>query len=102
MIDLRSPRPLRPIRAEDGRGKGVSRASDRRMKRLKIHLQQTTEFARKIDGYAGMNCPLFVKETLGTGKREDPFVPDVGVDVEAAGAIKSKAHELLGPDVVAR
>ena len=71
------------------------------MDRVKLHFQQTAEFARKVDRDPSVNRPLLVEESLGSGKSEDPFVPNVRVDVKPVGSGKSKADELLGSDIVA-
>jgi hypothetical protein len=53
------------------------------MNRAKIHIQQTAEFAWKIDRYAGVNRPLLVKGGKDKAERTDI----------AAGAPRSKSFK---------
>jgi len=49
-----------------------------------------------------MNGALPVEEALRALLAEHAFMPDVGMDVEAAAGVEAKADEALGRDVVAR
>ena len=57
--------------------------------------EQAAELARKINRHTRVNCPLLVKKTLCAAQRKNPFVPYVGVNVQALAAIESKTHEML-------
>ena len=47
-----------------------------------------------------MNRPLLVEKSLSSGKSEDPFVPDIRVDIKPLVSGKSKADEVLRLDIV--
>ncbi len=47
-----------------------------------------------------MNSPLFIVKAHAAVLREDAFMPDVRVNVEAFAAIKCEADELLWRDVI--
>jgi hypothetical protein len=49
-----------------------------------------------------VDATLPVKVAAREAAREHPFVPDVGVDIESAGAVKPERLELLRPHVISR
>src|ERR1700733_13849521 len=60
---------------------------------LDPRLQQTAEFPGEIHGNASVDRTLPVKEALSAAQREDPFVPDVRVDIQALVPIEAKTYE---------
>src|SRR5580700_5681527 len=60
---------------------------------LDPRLEQTAEFPGEIHGNASVDRTLPVKEALSAAQREDPFVPDVRVDIQALAPVEAKTHE---------
>jgi hypothetical protein len=56
-------------------------------------LNQTAELASKIHRHPGVHGALAVKKALRTPEGKDPFVPDVGMNIEALLAIEPEADE---------
>ena len=67
-----------------------------------LDFQQAVEFLRKIDRDPCVHSPLFVKKTLLALERENSFMPDVGMDVEALTSVAEESDEILGLDIVSR
>ena len=67
-----------------------------------LDFQQTVEFPGKIDRDPRVHRPLFVKKTLLALKRENSFMPDVGMDVEALASVAEESDEILGLYIVSR
>ena len=67
-----------------------------------LDFQQAVEFPGKIDRDPRVHRPLLVKKTLLALERENSFMPDVGMDVEALAAFEEKSDEILGLDIVSR
>src|ERR1700722_520045 len=63
--------------------------------------EQAAELARKIDRDACMHGSLLVKKALGAAQPKHPFVPDVGMNVEALAAIEAEADESLRGHIIA-
>jgi DNA-binding transcriptional LysR family regulator len=63
-------------------------------------LEETTELAGKLDRDARMDGALLVEEALSASQREHALVPNVRMNVETLLSVETKAHELLGRDVV--
>ena len=61
--------------------------------------QQAAELAREIHRNARMHGALLVEESLRPAGREHALVPGVRMDIEAAAAVETKAHEVFGFDI---
>jgi len=67
-----------------------------------LDFQQAVEFPGKIDRDPRVHGPLLVEKTLFSLERENSFMPDVGMDVEALTSVTEESDEILGMDIVSR
>src|SRR3990167_5157315 len=65
------------------------------------HRQKDVELAREVAANAGMHFTLLVEEATGRRHREDAFVPDAGMDVDAEAAVGPQGDEGLRLEIVA-
>src|ERR1700680_377104 len=66
------------------------------------HAEIAAKFFREIDRYAGVASTLPVEQPSLVVERHDGTVPNVGMDIEAAGAVAPKRNEFLRRHIVAR
>jgi hypothetical protein len=64
-------------------------------------LNQAAELAGEIDRHPGVYGTLPIKKALGVAEGEDPFVSDVGMNVEALPTIEPEANKPLRRYIVA-
>ena len=67
-----------------------------------LDFQQAVEFPGKIDRDPRVHRPLLVEKTLFALERENSFMPDVGMDIEAPTSVAEESDEILGLDIVSR
>ena len=66
------------------------------------NVEQDAEFVGEVAAHARMHPALLVEEAAGRTHREDAFVPDAGMDVDAEAAVGPQRDEVFGLQVVAR